>query len=54
MIIGNDKQLYIIDFDRYDFGNPWEEFNRIVWSVQAAPLFAAGMVNGYFDNHVCL
>lgn len=52
MMIGNDKQLYIIDFDRYDFGDPWEEFNRIVWSAQAAPLFAAGMVNGYFDNHV--
>lgn len=52
MMIGNDKQLYIIDFDRYDFGDPWEEFNRIVWCAQAAPLFAAGMVNGYFDNHV--
>lgn len=52
MMIGNDKQLYIIDFDRYDFGDPWEEFNRIVWCAQAAPLFAAGIVNGYFDHHV--
>ena len=31
MMIGNDKQLYIIDFNRSDFGDPWEEFNRIVW-----------------------
>lgn len=23
-------ELKIIDFDRYDFGDPWEEFNRIV------------------------
>ena len=30
MMIGNDKQLYIIDFNRNDFGDPWEEFNRIV------------------------
>ena len=52
MMIGNDKQLYIIDFNRYDFGDPWEEFNRIVWCAQAAPLFATGMVNGYFDNDV--
>ena len=52
MMIGDDKQLYIIDFDRYDFGDPWEEFNRIVWSAQAAPSFAAGMINGYFDNKV--
>ena len=52
MMIGNDKQLYIIDFNRNDFGDPWEEFNRIVWCVQATPLFATGMVNGYFDNDV--
>ena len=52
MMIGNDKQLYIIDFNRNDFGDPWEEFNRIVWCAQKAPLFASGMVNGYFDNNV--
>ena len=52
MMIGNDKQLYIIDFNRNDFGDPWEEFNRIVWCAQATPLFATGMVNGYFDNDV--
>ncbi len=51
--IGNmmmaDGALVVIDFDRFDFGDPWEEFNRIVWSAQAAPSFAAGMVDGYFD-----
>ena len=52
MMIGNDKKLYIIDFDRDDFGDPWEEFNRIVWCAQSTPLFATGMVNGYFDNNV--
>ena len=41
--------IYIIDFDRYDFGDPWEEFNRIVWCAQASPAFAAGTVDGYFD-----
>jgi aminoglycoside phosphotransferase (APT) family kinase protein len=25
-----DPKIVIIDFDRYDFGDPWEEFNRIV------------------------
>lgn len=44
--------LVILDFDRYDFGDPWEEFNRIVWCAQASPLFASGMVNGYFDGSV--
>ena len=42
----------IIDFDRFDYGDPWEEFNRIVWCAQAAPRFAAGMVDGYFDRSV--
>ena len=52
MMIGNYGKLYIIDFNRNDYGDPWEEFNRIVWCAQTAPLFATGMVNGYFDNNV--
>ena len=50
MRIGTDQQLYILDFDRNHFGDPWEDFNPIVWCAQAAPLFATGMVNGYFDD----
>ena len=45
-------RIVIIDFDRYDFGDPWEEFNRIVWCAQAAPAFATGMVDGYFGGDV--
>ena len=51
MMIENGK-IAIIDFDRYDFGDPWEEFKSITWCAQASPLFASGMVNGYFDNDV--
>lgn len=47
-----DGKIFIIDFDRYDFGDPWEEFNRIVWCAQAAPHFASGIVDGYFDGNV--
>lgn len=52
MMIDRTGQLTIIDFDRDDFGDPWEEFNRIVWSAQAAPVFARAMVDGYFDHQV--
>ncbi len=52
MMIGKDGRLYIIDFDRNDYGDPWEEFNRIVWCAQAAPPFASGMVDGYFEKTV--
>lgn len=46
------NRLHIIDFNRSDYGDPWEEYNRIVWCAQKSPLFASGMVNGYFDDHV--
>ncbi|MBR6522909.1 MAG: phosphotransferase [Oscillospiraceae bacterium] len=52
MMIDKSGKLFIIDFNRNDFGDPWEEFNRIVWCAQAAPSFAAGMVDGYFDGEV--
>jgi len=55
--IGNlmiDKQgkLTVIDFNRNEYGDPWEEFNRIVWCAQSTPLFATGMVDGYFGGEV--
>ena len=52
MMIDTAGRLTIIDFERDDFGDPWEEFNRIVWCAQAAPAFASGMVDGYFDGNV--
>lgn len=52
MMIDKDGALQIIDFNRSDFGDPWEEFNRIVWSAQAAPRFASGMVDGYFNGNI--
>jgi len=45
-----DNQLIIIDFDRFDFGDPWEEFNRIVWCAAESPHFATGQLHGYFDG----
>ncbi len=54
MMIDSNGKLNIIDFNRNDFGDPWEEFNRIVWCAGRSPLFASGMVNGYFDNAVPL
>ncbi len=54
MMIDRNGRLHIIDFNRNDYGDPWEEFNRIVWCAQKAPLFASGMVNGYFDGDVPL
>jgi aminoglycoside phosphotransferase (APT) family kinase protein len=52
MMIDDAGKLYIIDFNRNDYGDPWEEFNRIVWCAQRSELFASGIVDGYFDNAV--
>ena len=48
----SDGELVIIDFDRFDVGDPWEEFNRIVWCVAVSPEMASGMISGYFDGEV--
>ena len=50
MVLTDDGKVAIIDFDRFDYGDPWEEFNRIVWCAQKSHLFARGMVDGYFDE----
>lgn len=52
MMIDHKGVLTVIDFEKQDVGDPWEEFNRIVWSAQAAPAFASGMVDGYFAGEV--
>lgn len=50
MVISDHGELSIIDFNRYDYGDPWEEFNRIVWSADISPHFATGQLNGYFNG----
>lgn len=55
MLIDDKHQLYIIDFDRHDIGDPWEEFNRLPFSYDVSQKFASGLVDGYFDGEVpCL
>ena len=49
MMLENGK-LVIIDFDRYDFGDPWEKFNRITWCARKSPYMATGLINGYFEG----
>lgn len=52
MLIDNEGLLYIIDFDRHDSGDPYEEFNRITWCADVSPQFASGRIDGYFDFKV--
>ena len=45
-------RLTVIDFDRCGFGDPWHEFNRIVWTAAEAPALARGQIDAYFDGSV--
>lgn len=52
MIVTKSGELGIIDFNRLDYGDPWEEFNRITWCADVSAVFASGRINGYFHNNV--
>ena len=51
-MINKIHELVVIDFDRDDYGDPWEEFNRLVWSIQVSHEFATGIVDGYFNKKI--
>ncbi len=51
-VISRDNILGLIDFNRMDYGDPWEEFNRIVFSWRVSVPFAVGQIHGYFNNHI--
>jgi len=52
LILSNNNQVYVIDFNRSDFGDPWEEFNRIPFCARKSPAFASGRIDGYFNSNV--
>ena len=52
LIVTSDNQIGIIDFNRLDYGDPFEEFNRIVWCATVSPRFASGRIDGYFQGIV--
>ncbi|MCD8574639.1 MAG: phosphotransferase [Erysipelotrichaceae bacterium] len=45
-----DKDLLVIDFNRSSEGDPWQEFDRIPFSVRHSPSFSKGQIVGYFDG----
>lgn len=52
IFITPSKKISIIDFNRWDYGDPWEEFNRIVWTIQSSEIFASAQLDGYFNDDI--
>ncbi|WP_145946830.1 phosphotransferase family protein [Paenibacillus sp. Y412MC10] len=43
----------VIDFGRFDWGDPWEEFFKLPkYTCQVSPYFAKGQVLGYFQDGI--
>ena len=52
LMFDREMRLTVIDFDREDVGDPWYEFNRIIWDVRVGAEFARGLLDGYFGGVV--
>ncbi|MBU1020853.1 MAG: phosphotransferase, partial [Firmicutes bacterium] len=50
LIINQEEDLFVIDFNRMKLGDPYYEFNRIGISSQFSPDFATGQIDGYFQD----
>jgi len=51
-IITENNQLGIIDFNRSNYGDPWEEYDRYVFTWRVSVPFAIGQIDGYFNHDV--
>ena len=54
LMVDRQGRLQVIDFDRYEFGDPWEEFVRIKFDMEASADFARGRIDGYFGVKNCV
>lgn len=53
MILTNENELGIIDFNRWNYGDPFEEFYKMtIFSRELSIPFACGQINGYFDKKI--
>lgn len=52
LIITPENNIAVIDFDKCDVGDGWEEFGGIVWAARLSEQFARGQVDGYFPGGV--
>ncbi len=52
LIITPNNEIGVIDFNRSSFGDPWEEYDRYIFTWQTSTPFAIGQIHGYFDNIV--
>jgi serine/threonine-protein kinase len=51
LILTPDHEIGVIDFNRWDYGDPWEEFYKAAYfSREVSIPFTRGQIEGYFDG----
>lgn len=50
MVVTQDLELGIIDFDKMDIADPIDDFKPFVWNVKKSNAFETGLIDGYYDN----
>lgn len=51
LILAPDGSLGVIDFNRWDIGDPAEEFYKLQsFTIEASQAFAVGQLHGYFEG----
>lgn len=44
------QELKILDFNRYSFGDPYEEFDRMTMNIHSSRTFSKGLLHAYFKG----
>lgn len=53
LVLTPNRDLGVIDFNRWDYGDPWEEFYKMMlFSRELSIPFVQGQIHGYFDGDV--
>lgn len=53
IILKDNKYVGVIDFDSYDWGDPFHDFVKVAFASRVDSVsFSVGQMDGYFDNNI--
>lgn len=50
LIVSLDKEIYVIDFECNQTGDPYCDFVSVIYSAAVSPSFSVGNIHGYFEG----
>ena len=51
LILTPDGDIAVLDFNRWSYGDPWEEFDRLTYFSRSVSIpFSIGQIDGYFGE----